>query len=114
MSYTKTNWQTGDLITAELLNHAEQGIYDNSLTVGVLIVNITNGDGRLVLDKTWNEINNFNGIVMTVSVDDSSKSIDIVSAIYQYENDYVISLLAGNTDFTASSATDYPSALPVG
>lgn len=28
MSYTKTNWQRGDIITAEKLNHAEQGIYD--------------------------------------------------------------------------------------
>lgn len=26
MAYTKTTWETGDVITAELLNHAEQGI----------------------------------------------------------------------------------------
>lgn len=28
MSYTKTNWSKGDIITAAKLNHAEQGIYD--------------------------------------------------------------------------------------
>lgn len=26
MSYTKTNWQTGDVVTADKLNHAENGI----------------------------------------------------------------------------------------
>ena len=26
MSYTKTNWQTGDVVSAEKLNHAENGI----------------------------------------------------------------------------------------
>lgn len=30
MAYTPTNWQTGDVITAQKLNHAEQGIYDAS------------------------------------------------------------------------------------
>ena len=33
MAYTKTIWETGDTITAELLNHAEQGIYDASPVV---------------------------------------------------------------------------------
>lgn len=30
MSYTPTNWQTGDTITASLLNKMEQGIKDNA------------------------------------------------------------------------------------
>lgn len=28
MAYVKTDWQTGDIITADLLNHMEQGIAD--------------------------------------------------------------------------------------
>lgn len=28
MEYTKTNWQTGDVITAEKLNKLEQGVHD--------------------------------------------------------------------------------------
>lgn len=28
MAYVKTDWQTGDVITADLLNHMEQGIAD--------------------------------------------------------------------------------------
>ena len=35
MSYVKTTWQTGDTVTAEKLNHAEQGIADNSADVYV-------------------------------------------------------------------------------
>lgn len=38
MSYTKQNWQTGDTITAEKLNHMEDGI-----SGGVLVVLITVG-----------------------------------------------------------------------
>lgn len=30
MDYTKTNWQNGDIITAEKLNHIEDGIANNS------------------------------------------------------------------------------------
>ncbi len=30
MAYTKTTWKTGDTITANLMNHMEDGIYNNS------------------------------------------------------------------------------------
>ena len=30
MSYVKTTWQTGDIVTAEKLNNAEQGIAQNA------------------------------------------------------------------------------------
>lgn len=33
MAYTPTNWQTGDTITAEKLNHAEQGIKNNDTAI---------------------------------------------------------------------------------
>lgn len=28
MSYEKQNWQNGDIITAEKLNHIEEGVYE--------------------------------------------------------------------------------------
>lgn len=34
MSYTKNSWSTGDTITAEKLNHLEQGVYDASEGAG--------------------------------------------------------------------------------
>lgn len=46
MSYTPTNWQTGDTITAEKLNNMESGIAES----GVYTVNIVNsGDDTLEL-----------------------------------------------------------------
>jgi hypothetical protein len=33
MSYTPTNWQTGDTVTAEKLNHMEQGIASPIVTI---------------------------------------------------------------------------------
>lgn len=34
MSYTKNSWSTGDTITAEKLNHIEQGVYEASEGAG--------------------------------------------------------------------------------
>lgn len=51
MAYEKTNWQTGDTVTAEKLNHAEQGIADNSaeVYVGTIV------DGNTQFDLTYNQ-----------------------------------------------------------
>lgn len=36
MSYSKTTWKTGDTITAQLLNHAEDGIAANDAAIAAL------------------------------------------------------------------------------
>lgn len=54
MSYEKQNWKTGDIVTANRLNHMEDGIESN-----VLVVNIQgdiDGEEPLILDKTWQQI----------------------------------------------------------
>lgn len=38
MSYEKQNWATGDIITADKLNHIEEGIYSNSQSEGAKTV----------------------------------------------------------------------------
>lgn len=55
MSYNKTNWKTGDVISAEKLNNIEDGIAGAG---GVLVVNetIDESTGIATLDKTWQEI----------------------------------------------------------
>ena len=52
--YQKTNWQSGDTITAAKLNNIENGIADG----GVLVVNCTYDDdlGKYVLDATYSQI----------------------------------------------------------
>lgn len=57
MAYTKQTWATGDVITAEKLNHREDGVAGAG---GVLVVHINfTQDGNYTvytLDKTWQEI----------------------------------------------------------
>lgn len=76
MAYTKQNWECGDLITADKMNHIEDGIEEAS-SGGVLTVNVVTTDPALNqsrseapllragggggitdtwLDKTWQQI----------------------------------------------------------
>ena len=68
MSYTKNTWQTGDIVTAEKMNHIEQGIANGSIFVieGV------------VAEELYNEENNsYYGMFTT------NKSIDEVKTAYE-------------------------------
>lgn len=49
MAYVPTNWQTGDVITAEKLNHAENAI-------GALYVTSTDEDNVKTLSASYNDI----------------------------------------------------------
>ena len=80
MSYTPTNWQTGDTITATKLNHMEDGIAQGD----TLIVGVSLNDGTATMDKTWQEIYNAmpNAIIKTETEEALSTSL-IVSAYYE-------------------------------
>lgn len=54
MAYEKHNWETGEIITAERLNHIEDGIADSP----VFIINLSyaSDEVNLVADKTVGEI----------------------------------------------------------
>ena len=54
MSYVKTVWETGDIITAEKLNNAESGIED-AYGLNVTMV-AADGGTAAHLDKTYEEI----------------------------------------------------------
>ena len=56
MSYTKQTWETGDVITAEKLNHMEDGIGGTSGAGEILIIHVTYDNTGTFLDKTWQEI----------------------------------------------------------
>lgn len=57
MSYTPTNWQTGDTVTAEKLNKMEQGI-ELANDPFVVTLTPTAPDFSGTMDKTIEEINN--------------------------------------------------------
>lgn len=56
MSYTPTNWQTGDTITAEKLNNMESGI-ENVNNPFIVTLTPTEADFSGTMDKTVAEIN---------------------------------------------------------
>lgn len=56
MSYTPTNWQTGDTITAEKLNNMESGI-ENANNPFIVTLTPTAEDFSGTMDKTVGEIN---------------------------------------------------------
>jgi hypothetical protein len=56
MSYTPTEWQTGDTITAEKLNNMEQGI-ENASKSFIVTLTPTAQDFSGTMDKTVAEIN---------------------------------------------------------
>ena len=60
MSYNKTTWTNGDIITAEKLNNIEDGIASGG-SGGVLVVSTVYDDdsGKTYLNKTFEEVKNF-------------------------------------------------------
>ena len=51
MAYTPTNWQDGDIITADKLNHLEQGIAANEQGIEDTTLEFSDpdNDGNIVL-----------------------------------------------------------------
>ena len=52
MAYTKQNWNTGDTITADKLNHMEDGIADET----PIVVHFEKVDGNWTADKEYSEL----------------------------------------------------------
>ena len=57
MSYTKTTWQNGDIITAEKLNHIEDGVASGDDS-SIIVVTVTKDSNTYTADKTYQEARN--------------------------------------------------------
>lgn len=105
MSYDKTTWQTGDVITANKLNHIEDGIANGG---GMLVVNVDADDK---LDKTWQEIHDAGFAIMASSV---SPEVGWVTQLYSNGTGYYVAfsmVINGNiitVVYVAETADDYP------
>ena len=55
MSYTPTEWKTGDVVTSAKLNKLEQGVADAGL--GAMVATFTFTEDGITCDKTYSEIN---------------------------------------------------------
>lgn len=103
MAYTPKTWQCGDTITAEDLNHIEQGVANAGGGSALLAVNISYDEqGRGRLDKTWQEIYDaFPNAYLTMG--EIKGAIQTVGSM---DNQYGIE---SNSDmFIANAPDDYP------
>ena len=78
MAYTPTDWQTGDVVTAEKLNKLENGVAGGGS--GNLIATLTynSADAYYTLDKSWRDIKNAldaGGIVIAKDVYEESPGV---------------------------------------
>lgn len=126
MSYEKQTWVTGETITAEKLNHMEDGIADGG-SEGTVIVNVNQGTGEhqlyFILDKTAGEIKALlnAGNVCFVKYDIDSVPDYFDNGIHKIgflswehfddpesENDVFHDNTPGNGTFRAENDEDYP------
>lgn len=107
MSYTPTNWKSGDVVTSAKLNKLEQGVVNAG---GALLVETNTQTGDL--NKTWAEINAAaplvwffsNGGYMPLVVCYSEKGTYYVSFV-EYSDTLVY------YDYATNSESGYPAAL---
>lgn len=114
MSYDKQNWQTGDVITANKLNHIEDGIAGAG-GGGVLVINAYYDEqtDKATLDKTWQEIHDATVPIM-VQENPLGKMFAYVGIVGQTQNEYFVLSANYSADevimstYTCNSANDYP------
>lgn len=115
MAYEKQTWATGDTITAEKLNHMEDGISNSVLSVDIS----TSGDTK-TMNKTWQEIHDAakNGLPIVITElinEDYVEHYIFVGS--EYDDNYFtyIAFVGGQNSisffsYMADSLDGYPSA----
>ncbi len=114
MRYDKQNWQTGEVITANKLNHIEDGIAGAG--GGVLITGTTMEGGKPTLTNTWQEVFDAPLTVLPFAMSEDNIITLTSSEVAKIsDSDYQISFasLSDPTNplvFEATSADGYPTA----
>ncbi len=107
MSYEKQTWATGDTITADKLNHMEDGIATGG---GVLVVHGAIDGAIMTLDKTWQEIYDADATLLRYTHPLGGESFAMLLTIYEESDLYKCTFTADNAiTFTTDSADGYPS-----
>lgn len=109
MSYSPTNWTSGDIITSTKLNKIEQGISDVENSSGVLLITV---DENATCNKTALEIKTAylagKQIIFTYE-NNYGISYDSLTTIAQSNEELYFSCGASGNTFSASTLNDYPS-----
>lgn len=101
MAYIPTEWETGDVITAEKLNKAEEGI--QLANTDVLIVTASEG----TLDKKFSEIYSAFPKVL-YAYDDEGEILYSPVAHFFIVDDSEYEVKFGNERYKATTADGYP------
>ena len=106
MSYTPTEWKTGDIVSSQRLNKLEEGAKD---AYEVMVINDNDG----ALDKTWQEIYDAmaQGKLCVIRTDFGTPEGGIfngaVNNVVLESGEYLVKV-GSNMPYSASSATGYP------
>ena len=107
MSYTPTEWKSGDVVTSAKLNKIEQGIASAG---GVLIVGVDMA--TMTLDKTYAEIAAAGYAVLSALGDAGLYMVGPMTAYGLSSDKYTVNFQMGNStvSFTTDTVDGYPSA----
>ena len=106
MSYTPTEWKTGDIVSSQRLNKLEEGVKD---AYEVMVINDNDG----TLDKTWQEIYDAmaQGKLCVIRTDFGTPEggifNDAVNNVVLESGEYLVKI-GSDVPYSASSATGYP------
>lgn len=103
MAYEKTNWQNGDVITAEKLNHAEQGIANACLT---LYWGEYDGADALFYDEGCTDLFIALGTAFD-TIEEATAEVERVKAVFDAAAVVKMSQLGGGMDVTQTVVTTY-------
>lgn len=108
MSYTPTNWKSGDVVTSAKLNKLEQGVAEAGGGVLVVYAETDTETGSTSLYSTWQEIHDAmlaSGAVLFFP--DSERVVAITEAFYStLSSEYIV--MGGNTDYLTPTSDGYP------
>lgn len=105
MAYTPTEWETGDVITADLLNHAEQGIADAS----PLILETTYDDAThvMTIEGKFSDISDaFSAGRLIYVIDPSGARTEVQSVIDDSLYVYVMMIISSEYSYVKFTAVD--------
>ena len=106
MAYTPTNWKCGDTITADKMNHIEEGIEN----AGGSAFEVHAGSNN-TLDKTWQEI--YDAMPNAYIGSEESGKMCILGAVAMQNNYFILTFNPTQSDvqmmvFLTDSASGYP------